>query len=192
MTTNEQQTTERIFVGIKVSPEIASILLDMQKELQGLPVRLVHPQNMHVTVVPPWGSRDWKMDAEKIRSALLNADARSQMVFDRVSYGPTAQCPRLVWASGPASQDLFGLKKVLTNALELAIDRPDFVPHVTIARFAEEDRKAFLSHPLDRKLAISMPVHTVELLLSPRGGGDYQILESFPILGKDGPSTTHV
>lgn len=192
MTTNEQQITERIFVGIKVSPEIASVLSDMQKELQGLPVRLVRPQNMHVTVVPPWGSRDWKMDAEKIRSALLNADVRSQMAFDRVSYGPTARYSRLVWASGPASQDLFGLKKVLANALDLAIDRPNFVPHVTIARFAEEDRKAFLLHPFDRKLAISMPVHTVELLLSPRAGGDYQILESFPLFERDGPFTTYV
>lgn len=188
MTTSEQQTTERIFVGIKASPEIARVLTDIQKELQGLPVRLVRPQNMHVTLVPPWESRDWRTDAEKIRSVIVCADARSQVTFDRVSYGPTARHPRLVWASGPASQDLFDLKKVLTNALELTIDHPDFIPHVTIARFAEEDRKVFLSHPLDRKLAISMPVHTVELFLSPRGGGDYQILESFPLLRKSGTS----
>lgn len=181
MTTSEQQTTERIFVGIKVSPEIAGVLSGMQKELQGLPVRLVRPQNMHVTVVPPWESLDWRADIEKIRSALVCADTRSQVTLDRVSYGPTARHPRLVWASGPVSQDLFDLKKVLANALGLAIDRPDFVPHVTIARFAEEDRKAFLSHPLDRKLAISMPVHTVELFLSPRGGGDYQVLETFSL-----------
>jgi len=44
----------RVFVGLKIVPEIAIQLVQLTAALQRLAVRPVAPADIHVTLVPPW------------------------------------------------------------------------------------------------------------------------------------------
>jgi hypothetical protein len=43
----------RVFVGLKIAPEIATELAQLAAVLEKLPVRLVKPADIHLTLVPP-------------------------------------------------------------------------------------------------------------------------------------------
>jgi 2'-5' RNA ligase len=55
------------FVGIKVAPDIAEELARLVEPLEHLPVRLVAPADIHLTLVPPWNETDVPGAAEKLR-----------------------------------------------------------------------------------------------------------------------------
>lgn len=176
-----QKTSERVFVGIKVTPEVAQAFAELQKDFMGLPARLIRPGDMHLTLVPPWNSTDRAAAEYTLREA-LNGKKRFSLLFEYVEYGPTAHRPRLVWVAGAPSNELTDLKKVLVDAFGLRDEHPTFIPHVTIARFSEHDRVAFKHHPITREVTISMPVDSVELFLSPMHGGmGYEVLASVPL-----------
>ena len=44
----------RVFVALKMTPEIAGELAQMARELERFPVRLIAPADIHLTLVPPW------------------------------------------------------------------------------------------------------------------------------------------
>lgn len=178
----DQKLGQRVFVGIKVTDEIAEAFAGIQGAFAGLPARLIRPQDMHLTLVPPWQMQD-QGQVEKFLEEVLRDLQEFSVKFKRLSYGPTTERPRLAWVEGAPAVELGALKKVLGAALGMQDEHPSFIPHVTIARFSERDRRLFLRHPIGRELALPpMPVVSVELFASPReGGAGYKVLRSFPL-----------
>jgi len=177
----EQKTIERVFVGIKVPVPVAQVFTEFQRDLDGTPVRLIRPDDMHLTLVPPWNSDD-RASAENTLREALRGKKKFSLLFEYVEYGPTMHRPRLVWVAGAPSEELTDLKKVLNDVFGFKDDHLSFIPHVTIARFSEQDRAVFKHHPIARETALSMPVLSVELFLSPpHGGKGYEVLASIPL-----------
>jgi 2'-5' RNA ligase len=103
--------------------------------------------------------------------------------FDQVAVGPTSRKPRVIWAVGPASKELSGLRRKLWLSLGQKPDRRAFVPHVTLARFAFGDAARF---PVE---SVVEPVNWVDrvssiVLLESRllpTGAEYQVLGEFTL-----------
>lgn len=172
--------SQRVFVGIKVSNEIAEACAKLQAEFGDLPARLIPPEDIHLTLLPPWKMTDQSFVEDALRQAIRSIK-RFTLKFKHLAYGPDNMHPRLIWIECEASDELVKLEKEILKAFGKTEDGP-FFPHVTIARLADKDMDVIGLRPIERPLALSMPVESIELFASPQGGETgYRALISLPI-----------
>jgi 2'-5' RNA ligase len=176
------QPAARIFVALKVAPEIARDLAQMARELERFPVRLIAPDDIHLTLVPPWNETSIPAAIEKLRGVADEA-APFSLAFVHLNYGPQPRRPRLLWAECAASEGLTALHAALLHAFRQSDERP-FRPHVTVARIRGNGAAVARKLPIDRELTFSQPVETVELMQSPPPGeAGYRVLASLRLGG---------
>lgn len=182
----------RIFVGIKIVPELAEQLAKLALPLEPFSVRLVPPSDLHVTLVPPWDETEVAEVIEKLRGAAQNCDG-FPLILERLRYGPTRRQPRLLMAECRPTPEITQLKERLFTALGQTDEyRRPFLPHVTLARFPRNGRMIARRHPIDQDLTFTQRVESVELYRSPKGGGGgrgYEVLASLPLCGEVTAST---
>lgn len=173
----------RVFVALKLAPAIAGELAQIARELERFPVRLVAPEDIHLTLVPPWNEMSIPDAVEKLRR-LTDSFDDFNLEFRRVGYGPEPKRPRLLWAECAAGEDIAELRAILLLAFGQTDDRP-FRPHATLARIRGNGAGIARKYPIDRNLALTQHVGSVELMQSPPSGGSgYRVLASLP-LGKN-------
>jgi hypothetical protein len=90
-TMNDMQLV-RVFVGLKLAPEIARQLAALARPLGSYGVRLVPSADMHLTPVPPWNEPDVTSAAKRVRTAVDGVSDFS-LTFVRLRYGPTLRHP---------------------------------------------------------------------------------------------------
>ncbi len=177
------QKTVRVFVALKVAPRIARELAQMAGDLERLRVRLIAPDDIHLTLVPPWSETSVPGAIEKLRGVAGKATPFN-LAFVHLSYGPQPRRPRLLWTECTASPELTALHAALLLVYGQSDERP-FRPHVTVARIRGNGAAVARKQPIDRALAFSQQVETVELMQSPPPGKvGYRVLASLP-LGRD-------
>jgi len=177
----------RVFVGLKIAPEIALELTRFAKRLEQPSVRLVAPADVHLTLVPPWDEPSIPEAVDKLRQVTARF-AAFQLSLKRVCYGPQRRRPRLLWAECATNEEIARLRSALLNAVDRRDDR-SFAPHVTIARLQGNGIAIARSHPIDQPISLRQHVETVELFRSPPGGAGYQVLASL-WLGETAPRQT--
>jgi 2'-5' RNA ligase len=169
-----------VFVGIKVAPEIAQELADLVKPFECLPVRLVPPADIHLTLVPPWNETNMPGVIEKLHKAARGLQAVT-LTFAEVAYGPSRRRPRLLWAECVPTQEIAEMHASLFAALGQMQERP-FRPHVTLARLQRNGRAVAGEHPFNRTLSLTQSVDAIQLFKSPgRGQKGYEALVSVPL-----------
>lgn len=167
----------RVFVGIRVAPDIALQLAELAATLQLPSVRLIPPTDIHLTLVPPWNETSIP-DAIAKLSHLTSGFQKFWLEFEHVCYGPQRRRPRLLWAECARSDELDHLRAALMEAHGQSDDRP-FRPHVTLARIRGKTASIAREHPMDQRLSLKQRVETVELFQSPPPGERfYRILAS--------------
>jgi len=160
----------------------------MADGLHGLPARVIAPEDIHLTLVPPWNETAVPNAIEKLKSVAEKAEPFT-LVFRHLGYGPQARRPRLLWADCEVDELLVALNAALQLAFGQSDSRP-FRPHVTVARIRGNGAVVARKRPIDRELAFSQRVETIVLMQSPPPGGvGYRVLASLR-LGHD--STTAV
>jgi 2'-5' RNA ligase len=169
----------RVFVGLKVAPEITRELAQFTMGLEKTSsVRVIPPADIHLTLVPPWSETSLPDAAEKLRLSATQFGA-FQLTFQHVGYGPQPRRPRLIWADCAATDDVAALRSALLQAYGQSDERP-FRPHVTLARIRENGQAIARKHPIDQELSLTQRIETVELFQSPPSGErGYRILASF-------------
>ena len=176
----------RVFVGLKISPQIARELAHMARVLEGAPVKRVAQADIHLTLVPPWNESSLFAAAETLRRAVVDFCPLA-LEFMRLDYGPEPKRPRLLWAECAASDELARLRAALLEAFRSNEDRP-FRPHVTLARLRGNGAAIARRHPLAQDLALAQEIGSVELFQSPPPGATgYRVVASAP-LAAHGPS----
>jgi len=169
----------RIFVALKIAPELADELALMARGLERFPVRLVAPADIHLTLVPPWNEVSIPDAVEKLR-CVADSFGAFTLRFRRVEYGPEPRRPRLLWVECAVGQEIAQLRAALLLTFEQTDERP-FRPHVTLARLRGNGAVIARKYPIDRDLLITQRVHSVELMQSPPpGGSGYKVLASLP------------
>lgn len=170
----------RVFVGIKVASDIAEELAKLVKPLERLPVRLIPPADIHLTLVPPWNETDIPGTVEKLRKAVRGLQAFT-LTFAHLAYGPRRRRPRLLWAECVPTQEIAEMHALLLAAFGQAQERP-FRPHATLARLQRNGRAIADEHPFDQTLSLSQRVEAIQLFKSPRRGEKgYEALVSVPL-----------
>ena len=167
----------RVFVGVKVTPEIAHELARLARSLERFSVRLVPTNDIHLTLVPPWNEASIPTAVEKLR-AVTDRFGAFTLIFRRLAYGPQARRPRLLWAECAATDDVALLRTALLRSFGQYDDRP-FRPHVTLARIRGNGSAIARRQPMDQELSITQQVGSIELFQSPPPGeAGYKILAS--------------
>jgi 2'-5' RNA ligase len=170
----------RVFVGLKIAPEIARQLAEFAIGLDKFAVRRVAADDIHLTLVPPWDEAFTPAAIEKLR-LVANRFGAFSLTIQHVGYGPEPRWPRMLWADCAATDELLALQGALLEAFGQANTRP-FRPHVTLARIRGNGRIIARRHPIDQNLSLTQRVETVELFQSPpRGEVGYRVLASVPL-----------
>jgi 2'-5' RNA ligase len=171
----------RVFVGLPAGRELAGAAMEFRRAHAGLKVRWVKPENLHLTMVPPWQC----LDVDAVCRALSEAAAGQppfHVTFEQVSFGPDKRRPRLIWATGaaPAGMPEFA-GKLLAETGAPGESRKSFLLHLTIARFNLNDLKSMETRKLREPVAWAATLDTLclyESRLKP-GGAEYHELCRF-------------
>ena len=167
----------RVFVGLKIVPEIAGQLARLAATLEQPFVRPVAPADIHLTLVPPWNEASVPDAIEKLGRVSRRFGA-FQLIFQHAGYGPQPRRPRLLWVDCGATDAIAALRAALLLAYGQTDERP-FQPHVTLARIRGDGVAIARKHPIDRPLSLAQRVESVELFQSPPAGGSgYRVLAS--------------
>ncbi len=167
----------RVFVGLRVAPEIANELAQFAAALDKTCVRLVAAADIHLTLVPPWNETSIPDAIAKLCNISGNFGP-FWLTFRHVGYGPQARRPRLLWVDCTVNDECLALRQALLDAFNQTDERP-FQPHVTLARLRPAGTAMARKHPIDQSLSLSQRVDSVELFQSPPpGGSGYRILIS--------------
>ena len=171
----------RVFVGLKIAPEIANQLAQVAGSLQNPSVRPVAPADIHLTLVPPWNETSIPGAIAKLGRVAGQFGAFS-LVFQRIGYGPQQRQPRLIWVDCAATIEIAALHTALLQAYGQTDERP-FQPHVTLARIRANGRAIALQYPIDQQLTLMQRVESIELFQSPpRGGSGYRVVASLRLV----------
>ncbi len=178
--TAAEERKPRVFVGLKIAPDLAQEFARLARALERHNVRLVAAPDIHLTLVPPWNAHSIPEVIERLRGALGGMEP-FLLQFDRLAYGPQLRRPRLLWAECAVSEELARLHAALRRAFGSMDERP-FRPHVTLARLNEKGWAVARKHPIDRPLALRQQIASVELFQSPPAGQrGYRVLASVPL-----------
>jgi 2'-5' RNA ligase len=158
----------RVFVGIKMAADIAEELARLARPLARYHVRLVPPEDIHLTLVPPWQETRIS-DAIRTLEQAIAGIGRFLLTFTHVSYGPQPRRPRLLWAECAASEEITLLHTALLDAFGRSETRP-FRPHVTLARIRGNGAAIARKYPIDQDLSLAQHLDTIELFQSPPPG----------------------
>ena len=170
----------RIFVALRISPDIALALAQYGRDLEQFSVRPVAPADIHLTLVPPWNEVSPAEAVEKLRR-VVDRFFPFTLTFRHVGYGPEPKRPRFLWAECVASKEIAEFRVALIQAFGQADERP-FRPHVTLARLRDKGRALARKHPLDQDLALTQRIESIELMQSPPpDGSGYKVLASVPL-----------
>jgi 2'-5' RNA ligase len=184
MQIDTQARPVRMFVGLKIDPDIASQLAALSAELKDTSVRRVAPADIHLTLVPPWREASIDQAIERLRHA-AGALTSFPLKFQHLGYGQHPRRPTLVWVDCAATDAVAVLRNTLMQAFGQEDSRP-FRPHVTLARIRSGDRSFPRKHPIDKDLNLGQAVRSVELFQSPPPGATgYQILASAQLAEAD-------
>lgn len=187
---------KRIFIALNIPDQLKPEIALFQKSYSHLPVRWIKPQNLHITLVPPWHSESasWRKEInpsrprreprseEKIRP--LGAQFRPINVhFDRVAFGPNPKKPRLIWAIGQAVPQITNLQKKLQKTLGRPEEKREYLLHLTLARFNPRDFRKFPIKQIREKISWSDKIDSFSLLEScpTTTGAEYEIIKKIKL-----------
>lgn len=174
---------QRIFVAITLPAALKQRIARWQQTNRDLPVRYIAPENLHLTVVPPWYGHA-KTEVKLLKKHVPAVKA-FRVNFWRIIAGPTTIAPRLIWLEGKASKPAGVLKKELEKLLGVKSEKRTFVPHVTLARIKAHEELPVEQNNTSQCVGWSLRVTSYALFAShpSPAGARYEILAEFPLIG---------
>ncbi len=183
----------RIFIAINLPKEIKSKLYDFRLRWPELPIRWTKPENLHITLIfLGYLSDDELLEVINTTKQVCQRNKSFLINLNKVCYGPSKKKnPRMIWVEGEKSKGLKKLRSDLENSLmegvNYSLDERSFSPHITLGRIKMWE---FRQIPIEERpdvsedISFSFEVNSVEVMESQlkRGGSEYSILESFPLL----------
>jgi len=167
----------RVFVGLKIAPEVASQLAQFAAALERPFARPVAPADIHITLVPPWNETSIPDAIDKLGRVAARFGA-FPLRFCHVGYGPQPKRPRLLWAECAAAAEISALRTALLQTFGQTDEQP-FRPHVTLARVRADAPAIARKHPINQPLSLMQHIESIELFQSPPPGeSGYRILAS--------------
>lgn len=170
----------RLFIALNISGQLKNNILHWQQQNHHLSVRWVLPENLHITLIPPWEAENTEQIIALLQSSLKNLLPTNNFAikFERLSFGPDGREPRLIWLKANTPPAMTALKIQLEKLLQQLPARNNYLTHLTIARFRPENLANFPFKELDQPINWQETINSLVLLesiLKP-SGAEYQIL----------------
>ena len=147
-----------------------------------LPVKWIQPENLHVTIIPPWYEESSKVI--KILTTNPLSIPSFSLHFTDIGPGPTSHNPRLLWTTAEAAPELVDIRSFFQKLLPVSLEKRPFVPHVTIGKLFTPIHAPTIIPPFHLTFShierISR-VFLVESFLHPKGA-IYNPLLTIPLL----------
>lgn len=142
----------RVFIGIPASEEIKAKVLEWKTSVglstlipdpspigRGALVRWIKPQNLHITLVPPWEERHeaWNIKHVALKQKLRRMAVplkQFSIIFQKIEFGPDKNQPRMIWVSGTTEKTINDLRLTIYQALGFEAGDRLFRMHMTLAR----------------------------------------------------------
>lgn len=122
--------TKRIFLGLSVPNFIKQNVKELKTEFSYLPIKWVPPENLHITLVPPWKPEDFNKDLTLFKKLQISSPTEP-LRFEKITHVKRGAFLR---AEGSAHDSLIGLTNKLHEKLNRPKEKRDFQMHITIAR----------------------------------------------------------
>lgn len=184
--------TVRLFVALELREDVRQSIRELIARLKPLApgARWVRPEGMHVTLKFIGHVAGDQLDP--IRQALrqIRSPQPVDLRFRGVGFFPNDKRPRVIWCGIEASPNLAPLANQVERALEalgIAPESRDFVPHLTLARFSrpakmiELARTALEMQNQEFGTAREQEFYLFESILRP-SGAEYRRLASYPFV----------
>ncbi len=123
---------KRLFVGIPISSDLEQQIVEWEKNVSSLPVRWLRSSDLHITLIPPWEERE-ELEVVSMMEQIRGAVQPCALRFTAVEFGPTPRNPRLLWATGTATPEIYAMKELVEEALDKPSHR-SLKPHITLGR----------------------------------------------------------
>jgi 2'-5' RNA ligase len=130
---------QRVFLAIKLPELFISQIVQYQERLDPSIFRVEKREQLHLTLIFLGSLSDQDIHCVQTITSNLTKNFQPQpLKFTNITYGPSAQNPRLIWLQGEPNKNLEQLKQNLETELRNKINfkkenRP-FLPHITLAR----------------------------------------------------------
>jgi len=127
----------RIFLAIFVNDKIINKVINFQLENENLKVNWVAPENLHITLLPPWEEKRENIEeCIKILESTRGSIEPFELNFKGICPGGNKKNPHLIWVEGEKNSSLLNIKKILAQKFrQKFLDRNPAKPHITIARY---------------------------------------------------------
>lgn len=132
----------RAFIALditsKIQKRLDEVIQNLRVELDGLPIRWVPCENIHLTIKFLGDVSESNLD---MLTDILNIEASRHSSFE-ISVGgigayPRITHPRVIWVGVEAPQDLMVLQNGISNEMEkmgYAQEKRSYSPHLTLGR----------------------------------------------------------
>lgn len=174
----------RVFVGIPVSEEIKKKIVEWAEDHKSWPLRFVSGNALHITLVPPWYAEDANCAVGQLGD-IATVVKPFKIRFKKITFGTSPKRPRLIWTMGE-DYDKEGMLRLKTAAEAVFGQKPEvrpYNPHLTIARFKEEDFDKLPTKELEESVDWEMEVNSVVLYESKlhHSGAEYEVLKEIEL-----------
>ncbi|TSC60404.1 MAG: 2'-5' RNA ligase [Parcubacteria group bacterium LiPW_15] len=176
----------RVFVGIPISEELREKIGKWAESHKDWPLRFVSGTGLHITLVPPWYAENSDCAVGQLDD-IATAVKPFNIKFKKITFGTSSKRPRLIWTMGE-DYDKEGMLRLKAVAEAVFGQKPEvrpYSPHLTIARFKEEDFGKMPTKELDENVDWEMEVNFVVLYESKlhHSGAEYEILKKIELKG---------
>lgn len=155
---------KRIFVAIKVSDNLKKKIGNFKDKNTNLKLKWLKKSDLHITMLSPWDEEDIESVKDKLKS--IRGKVKSfEIEFNHITLGPYYDNPKLIWAKGKSSKELYEFKEMLEQIFHKYSERR-FKLHLTLARFEREDTKDIIKKWLNKNISWSQKVESIILFES--------------------------
>ncbi|HEX8974776.1 MAG TPA: RNA 2',3'-cyclic phosphodiesterase [Patescibacteria group bacterium] len=175
---------KKIFIEIAIPSQIGRRLSQKVAKWQDLPVKWIKENNLHLTVAFIGYVDESVLPDICARVSQAVQDMESfDIVLEKIELGPDPENPRMVWATGRASEQLKQLHERVEEALNMRPEHhKEFRPHLTLGRIRKLKWEKLAAKPvIEEKINLVVPIDTVSVMESRGGGAEYVPLEECPL-----------
>lgn len=176
----------KIFISINLPSRTKKRLIKAMEKWQDLPVKWVKEANLHMTLFFLGFVDDQSVIevCEKIRDLSQNHEI-FDIEFSSITFGPTAEDPRMIWVAGEASEELKKLVEKIEKELGIfSSEKKEFRPHITLGKIRKNKWDELPEKPeISKEFPLLVNVESVDVMASDfEGDGmEYTIIESCPL-----------
>jgi RNA 2',3'-cyclic 3'-phosphodiesterase len=179
----------RLFIAIKISPEIQQAIAALLQEFRVLApqIKWVRAENLHITLKFLGETPDQKLSPLQNALSGIRFDQSVNLVIHGLGFFPNDRRPKVLWAGMQASQNLQSLAANIdaeVHRLGFPNEERPFAPHLTLARLQSLRIPPNLLQTIHSKSAQNFgslrtgEFHLIQSHLKPTGA-EYTTLQSF-------------